>query len=232
VNVSCPSKLNTLIKSACFLRGSFTIFRNIPWYAASNPVDHIRDLKPSQNMGTTGIPSSFCRLSVALSISSPIMPAAQDDCTNIAVGLKRRFASRTVLFNFSMPPYTVSSSVRFVESTLTLCGSKPRALFPTSMFDLYRAGWEQPMGECSTTAAPLTAYVWHWAQPSEQSLHWPNERSSIDNDVVFDFSAKSFAVPLYEITDLSRLSRTSTADSSKFTITHPPICDNRFLCCP
>lgn len=59
----------------------------MPWKAASKPVVHTLDLKPSQEIYTIGIPISFSALSAMDSISSPIMPEAQEVVINIAFGL-------------------------------------------------------------------------------------------------------------------------------------------------
>ena len=69
-----------------FLVGGFTIFLKTEWYAASNPVVHILDLKPSHEHDTTGILSSSLNDSTTDSISSPIIPDAQEVVTKIALG--------------------------------------------------------------------------------------------------------------------------------------------------
>src|SRR5574344_464619 len=75
-----------------FFTGGFTMLRKTAWYAASNPVVQIFERKPSHEQDTTGIPSSFVSFPTTPSISSPIIPAAQDVVTKIAFGWTLSYA--------------------------------------------------------------------------------------------------------------------------------------------
>ena len=90
-----------------FFSAGFTIPLNTVWYAASNPVVQIFDLKPSQLHVTTGIPSSLLAASTTASMSSPIIPEAHDVVTNIALGCSLSYASFIVSSSFCVRMFSL-----------------------------------------------------------------------------------------------------------------------------
>lgn len=56
--MSTPEKLKTFTRSSCFFSGALRDVFKMPLKAASKPVDHILDLKPSHSTANTGMPSS------------------------------------------------------------------------------------------------------------------------------------------------------------------------------
>ncbi|MNP52748.1 hypothetical protein D3C76_1471580 [compost metagenome] len=82
-------KLITFTTSGRFCSGCLITRVRRAWNAASKPEAQIWERKPSQNTGTTGMPTSASASFRVASISSPIIPEAQEVVTKITLGWHR-----------------------------------------------------------------------------------------------------------------------------------------------
>ena len=107
----------------CF--GGCTIALKTAWSAISKPVAQILDLNPSQCTAATGTSISSFTSSTTLSISSPIIPVAQELVTKIALGEYLLFTSNMIFRKASVEPNMVSFSFMSVP-TYTVSFVTPR----------------------------------------------------------------------------------------------------------